>query len=275
MAPGDGQTVDEQFARLPKSVRRALEEKGLGLPKLREIALQDNGERIVQHILSEYSVSSSRWDFAGDRWTDESRTVWPWLRLLLVAVVGVVLCLLSTSVLDASALFVGAACGLAVVWAGFKTRRSTGGIVACGLVAAAYVVLIWMGSYAADEWYLQLRGQEATVTYATAVNHGSHGIRTLYCRVRLADGSVRQVFQNDDRCTDTAMVGTKTRAVIDPAGHYRPVLGSKSDIGGTVDGYVCLGAALVLVVAPLTAAFMSGRNESRGNRTGRVGGAVA
>ncbi|WP_405870253.1 hypothetical protein [Streptomyces sp. NBC_00005] len=275
MAPGDGRTVDEQFARLPKSTRRALEQKGLGLPKLREIALEDNGGRIVQHILSEYSVSSSRWDFDGDRWTEESRTVWPWLRLLLVAVVGVVLCLLSTYVLDSSALFVGAACGLAVAWAGFKTRRSVGGLAVCGVVAAAYVVLIWMGSYAADEWYLHLRGQEATVTYATPVNHGSHGIRTLYCRVKLPDGSVRQVFHNDKRCTDASVVGTKTRAVIDPSDHYRPVLGGRSDIGGTVDGYVCLGAAVLLVLAPLTAAVMSRANEARGRRGGRSDGTAA
>ncbi|MFK0109204.1 hypothetical protein [Streptomyces sp. NPDC091217] len=275
MAPGDGQTVDEQFARLPRSRQRELEEKGLGLLRLRDMALEEGGESAVQHILAEHSRSSSRWDFDGDRRTDAGRTVWPWMRLLVVAVIGVVLCLLSTYVLNSSALFVGAAWGVAVAWAGFRTRRSLGGLVACGLVAVAYVVLIWMGSYAADEWYLHLRGQETTVTYAKPVHEqASHGVRVTYCRVRLPDGALRRVFKNDKSCTDEAMAGAKTRAVIDPSDHYRPVLGDKSAIGGTADAYVCLGAAAVLVLAPLTAAVMSRSNERRSGRSEPGGPAI-
>ncbi|MFE4962004.1 hypothetical protein [Streptomyces sp. NPDC056660] len=267
MALGDGQTVDEQFARLPRSRQRELEEKGLGLPRLRDIALEEGGEQAVQHILAEHSRPSSLWDFDGDRRTDESRGAWPWIRLLLAAVVGVVLCLLSTYVLNSSALFVGVACAVAVAWAGFKTRRSLGGLAACGLVAVAYVALIWMGSYAADEWYLHLRGQETTVTYAKPLHEqASHGVRVTYCRVTLPDGAVRRVFENDKRCTDEAMVGAKTLAVIDPSDHYRPVLGGKSAIGGTAAAYACLGAAVVLVLTPVTAAVLSRSNERRGGR---------
>ncbi|MGW1877220.1 hypothetical protein [Streptomyces sp. NPDC001975] len=267
MALGDGQTVDEQFARLPRSRQRELEEKGLGLPRLREIALEEGGEPAVQHILAEHSRPSSLWDFDGDRRTDESRGAWSWIRLLLAAVIGVVLCLLSTYVLNSSALFVGVACGVVVAWAGFKTRRSLGGLVACGLVAVAYVALIWMGSYAADEWYLHLRGQETTVTYAKPLHEqASHGVRVTYCRVTLPDGTVRRVFKNDKRCTDETMVGARTLAVIDPSDHYRPVLGGKSAIGGTAAAYVCVGAAAVLVLPPVMAAVMSRSNERRSGR---------
>ncbi|MEV7977456.1 hypothetical protein [Streptomyces sp. NPDC086519] len=275
MAPGDGQTVDEQFARLPGSRQRELEAKGLGLPRLREIALEEGGEPAVRHILAEHSRPSSGWDFDGDRRTDESRTVWPWIRLLLAAVIGVFLCLLSTYVLNSSALFVGAAWGVAVAWAGFRTRRSLGGLVACGLVAVAYVALVWMGSYAADEWYLHLRGQETTVTYAKPLHEqASHGVRVTYCRVTLPDGTIRRVFRNDKRCADESSVGTRTLAVIDPSDHYRPVLGGRSAIGGTSAAYGCLGAAAVLVLAPLTAAVMSRSNERRG-RQGETGGLVS
>ncbi|MGW2956975.1 hypothetical protein ACWDGI_00610 [Streptomyces sp. NPDC001220] len=267
MALGDGQTVDEQFARLPRSRQRELEEKGLGLPRLRDIALEEGGELAVQHILAEHSRPSSPWDFDGDRRTDESRGGWPWIRLLLAAVIGVAVCLLSTYVLNSSALFVGASCGVVVAWAGFRTRRSLGGLVACGLVAVAYVTLIWTGSYAADEWYLHLRGQETTVTYAKPLHEqASHGVRVTYCRVTLPDGTVHRVFKNDKRCTDETMVGARTHAVIDPSNHYRPVLGGKSAIGGTAAAYVCLGAAAVLVLTPVTAAVMSRSNERRSGR---------
>ncbi|MEU2778371.1 hypothetical protein ABZ646_37205 [Streptomyces sp. NPDC007162] len=276
MAPGDGQTVDEQFARLPRSRQRELEAKGLGLPRLREIALEQGGEPAVQHILAEHSRPASRWDLDGDRGADEGRAVWPWIRLLLVAFLGVVLCLLSTYVLGSSALFVGAACGVAVAWAGFRTRRSLGGLVTCGLVAVSYVALIWVGSYAADEWYLHLRGQETTVAYAKPLHEqASHGVRVTYCRVTLPDGAVRRVFENDKRCTDETMAGARTRAVIDPSDHYRPVLGGKSAIGGIAAAYGCLGAAAVLVLAPLAAAVMSRSNERRGRQgepDGRAGG---
>ncbi|WP_369224526.1 hypothetical protein AB5J52_27365 [Streptomyces sp. R39] len=275
MAPGDGQTVDEQFARLPRSRQRELETKGLGLSRLREIALEEGGEQAVRHLLAEHSRPSSGWDFDGDRRTDESRAVWPWIRLLLTAVIGVVLCLLSTYVLNSSALFVGAACGVAVAWAGFRTRRSLGGLVACGLAAVAYVALIWIGSYAADEWYLHLRGQETTVTYAKPLHEqASHGVRVTYCRVTLPDGTVRRVFRNDTRCTDESSAGARTLAVIDPSDHYRPVLGGKSAIGGIAAAYGCLGAAVVLVLAPLTAAVMSRSNE-RFDRPGEAGGLVS
>jgi hypothetical protein len=270
---GDGQTVDEQFARLSRSKQRALEENGLGLPELRRIAAEDGGERRVRHILSEYDPSSSWWDFDGDRWSEDSAAVWPWIRLLLVAVAGVIVCLLSTYLINKEALFVGAACGLAVLWALFRTRLSRGGLVARCLTGAAYVVLIWAGSQSADEWYLQVRGQETAVTYAKPKYSESHGVSSPYCRVKLPDGSVREVFQNDKRCVDH--LGSKATAVIDPAGHYRPVLGHKEDIGGGFSDYLCLGAAAVLVLAPLTAVALGRANEARSGRGGRLNGTAA
>ncbi|MGW7541327.1 hypothetical protein ACWGKQ_09430 [Streptomyces sp. NPDC054770] len=273
---GDGDTVDEQFARLPPTAQTALEENGLGLPQLRRLASEEGGEQRVRLILSEFAPSASDpigwWEYGGDIDGRRRGPVWPWLRLLLVAVASVALCLLSTYWINGQALFVGGALVVPVAWAAFRTRWSRGGFVACGLIGAAYLVLIWVGSYTADEWYLHLRGQVATVTYEKPENVGSHGVTTLACRVKLPDGSVRQAFSNDKWCTDEVMVGTKRTAVIDPSGHYRPFLGHKSDIGGTAAGYVCLGAAAVLVLAPLTAAVMSRANEKRGKRGGRATG---
>ncbi|MCG7202928.1 hypothetical protein [Streptomyces arenae] len=272
-----GGSVDEQFARLPRSARDALEESGLGLPQLRRMAAEEGGERRVRHILSEFAPSGSSgtagwWEYGGDLDGRHRAPVWPWLRLLLVAVAAVALCLLSTYWLDRQALFVGGALALAVVWAGYRTRWSRGGFVVCGLVGAAYLALVWLGSYYAGEWYLHLRGQETTVTYAAPVHEqASHGVRVTYCRVRLPDGTVRRVFENDERCTDPDMAGTRLTAVIDPTDHYRPVLGRASDIGGTVQGWVCLGAAAVLVLAPLSAAALSRADERRGGRGGRSG----
>ncbi|MGW1619858.1 hypothetical protein [Streptomyces sp. NPDC002172] len=271
---GDDDSVDEQFARLPPTAQTALEENGLGLPQLRRMAQEEGGERRVRLILSEFSPSPPDpvgwWEYGGDIDGLRREPVWPWLRLLLVAVASVALCLLTTYWINRQALFVGVALAVPVAWAAFRTRWSRGGFVALGLVGAAYVVLVWTGSYAADEWYLQLRGQEVKVTYEKPENVGSHGVATLACRVKLPDGSVRQVFENDKVCTDEVMVGTKWTAVIDPSDHYRPFLGHKSDIGGTVPGYLCLGAAAVLVLAPLTAAVMSRTNEVRSRRGGEA-----
>ncbi|MFF1700330.1 hypothetical protein [Streptomyces sp. NPDC058252] len=275
MASKDEESVDELFAQLPEEGRLALEQVGMGLPELRRIAAGESGTRKVRGILSEFTANSHPRRLGDDEGPTERSAVWPWMRLLLVAVAGAAVCLLSTYFINSAALFVGWACAVPVAWVMFKTRLSRGGLVARCLIGAAYIVLIWMGTYSADEWYLQVRGQETTVTYAKPDFSVSHGVRATYCRVKLPDGSVRQVFRNDKWCTDANMAGSEVDAVIDPAGHYRPVLGHKSDIGGTVDGYVCLGAAAVLVLAPVTAAVM-GRVRAVGrDRRDRVNGTVA
>ncbi|WP_369248399.1 hypothetical protein [Streptomyces sp. R41] len=275
MASKDEGSVDELFAQLPKEGQLALEQVGMGLPELRRIAAGEGGMRQVRGILSEFSANSHPWRLGDDEGPTERSAVWPWMRLLLVAVAGVVICLLSTYPINSTALFVGWACAVPVAWAMFKTRLSRGGLVARCLIGPAYVVLIWMGSYSADEWYLQVRGQETTVTYAKPDYSESHGVRVTYCRVKLPDGSVREVFQNDKWCTDENMAGSEVDAVIDPSGHYRPVLGHKSDIGGTAGGYVCLGAAAVLVLAPVTAAVMGRVRPVGRSRRDRANGTVA
>lgn len=253
MGTEDGRTVDELFARLPAAKQRALEENGLGLPQLRRIAEEDGDLRRVRLILA-FDEPGHPQGTAG---------VWPWIRLPLIAVAGVVVCLASTYLLDRYAVLVGLVWGLLVIWAALRAPLPRGGVVVRCLVGVAYVVLVWLGSQQADSWYLQVRGQETTVTYAAAVDRGSHGVTTLYCRVRLPDGSIHQVVRNDDRCTDPGAVGTRTRAVVDPAGHYRPFLGQPSDIGGGVYDYLCLGAAAVLLLAPAAAVALSRRPRNQ------------
>ncbi|MET9912734.1 hypothetical protein ABZZ74_39135 [Streptomyces sp. NPDC006476] len=262
-------TADELFARLPSSTRRTLEQIGLGLPVLRRIAAEEGGERRVRHIVSEFTPSAD--------WRDLGRDtpVWRWIRLLLVAAAGVAVCLASTYLVGPYALLVGVVCAPAVGWAGSRARASGAELVVCCLVGFSYVVLIWVGSQQADQWYLHLRGRAARVTYARPLRSESHGVSTLYCRVRLPDGSVRQVIRNDKTCTEATMVGLRTRAVVDPAGHYRPFLGGVSDLGFGFWDHLCLGAATVLVLAPLTTALVSGRSALRGRGSGRAGGATA
>ncbi|MDH6217747.1 hypothetical protein [Streptomyces pseudovenezuelae] len=261
MAREDGPTADELFARLEPGKQRAFEEAGLGLPELRRISEQDGDTRRVRLIL----------DHADARPPDDNSRVWPWIRLPLIAVVGVVVCLASTYLIDKYAVFVGVVLGLAVIRGAVRAPSARGGLVVRVLVVAAYVVLIWPGSQQADKWYLQVRGQETAVTYAKPVDRGSHGVTTLYCRVKLPDGSIHQVFENDKWCTDETMVGTRAQAVVDPAGHYRPFLGRKSDLDDGLIDYLCLGAAAVLVLAPLTAAAMSRASGMRGNRGNQDG----
>lgn len=265
----DPHTADELFAALPSSTRRTLEQSGLGLPELRRIAAEPNGMRRVRHIISEFTPSADRREPAGDG------PVWRWTRLLLIAVASVALCLTSTYLIGGFALFVGVACVPAVAWAGRRACSSSAEIVAYVLVGVSYVALIWVGAGQADRWYLHLRGQEARVTYAKPERSESHGESTLYCRVRLPDGSVRQTIENDKSCTQETMVGTTTRAVIDPEGNYRPFLGDRSSLGFGFWDYFCLGAGAVLVLVPVTAAMVGGVNEARSARRGRVIGTAA
>ncbi|MEU3334049.1 hypothetical protein [Streptomyces sp. NPDC006668] len=257
----DEASVDELFAQLPEDGRRALKEVGMELPELRRMAAGAGGMRQVRGILSEFTANSHPRRPGDDESPARRSAVWPWIRLLLVAVAAVAICLVSTYVITTAALFVGAALAVPVLWAMFRTRLSRGGLAVRCLVGAAYVVLVWLGSQSADQWYLQVRGEETTVAYAEPDRSESHGEQVVDCRVTLPDGSVRQVVRNDSRCADKDAVGSKAAAVIDPSGHYRPVLGDKSDIGGTVEGYVCLGAAAVLVLAPVTAAVLVRRHR--------------
>lgn len=262
-------TADELFAHLPAATRRTLEQSGLGLPELRRIAAEDGGERRVRHIISEFSPGADSRGPAGDG------ALRRWMRLLVVAVAGVVVCLSSTYVIGPYSLLVGVAWVPAVAWAGFWARSSWVGTVAYCFVGVSYVVLILVGSGQTDQWYLHLRGQKARVTYVQPERSESHGVSSLYCRVRLPDGSVRQVLGNDKRCTHEAMIGTTTRAVIDPEGHYRPFLGDRSALRFGFWDYLSLGAAAVLVLVSVTAAVLSGVNEARGARRGRVIGTAA
>ncbi|MFK0281747.1 hypothetical protein ACIQVL_14930 [Streptomyces sp. NPDC090499] len=269
MASEDERSVDELFAELPERWQQALEEADMGLPELRRIAVGPNGMRRVRTILSEFSQSTS-----GNR---PARTgygygggisVWPWARLLLVAAASVVVCLLSSLFIGKAAAFVGLLLGLPVFWVAFRTRDSRGAPVARCATAAAYLVLVLVGSYFANAWYLQLRGVEETVTIAAPTHQWTHGTRETYCRVRLRDGSVHEVIDNKEDCADR--VGRTTTAVVDPAGHYKPTLGTKPDIGGVLEGYVCLGAAAVLVLAPVTVVGR-GRRRLYDRAVGAVG----
>jgi len=262
----DDRTVDELFAALPPFRQQVMEQVGLGLAELRRMAAEDGNVRRVRLILAD--LDSDPRPRSGER-----PVVWKWIRLPLIAFVGVVICLASTYLIDRYALFVGALWGMAIIWAAVGAPDLHGGAVVRGLVVAAYVVLCLLGTWQADTWYLRVRGQEAWATYVRPEHSVSHGATTLTCRIRLPDGSIREVFGNDKWCTHEGLIGTRTRAVIDPAGHYRPFLGRKSDLGIGVYDYLCLGAGVILVLT-LPAALIGGVRESRSNRSARLRGAV-
>ncbi|MGW4879900.1 hypothetical protein ACWEPI_25455 [Streptomyces sp. NPDC004262] len=265
MARDDERSVDELFAELPEKWRQSLEEVGLGLTELRRVAAGPDGMRRVRTILAEFSEPapagrSARAGYGG------VAPVWPWARLVLVAAVSAVVCLGASLFIGKAAALVGLLLALPVFWVAFKTRDTRGASVARYVTAAAYLVLVLVGSAFANAWYLHLRGTEQTVTVVAPAHQWTHGTRETYCRVRLRDGSVREVVADKDDCADA--VGRTVTAVVDPAGHYKPALGTRSAIGGVPEGYLCLGAAVVLVLAPATAVVMGRR------RYGQTAGAA-
>ncbi|TLS46275.1 hypothetical protein FE633_10050 [Streptomyces montanus] len=274
MASEDEQSVDDMFAELPEDGRRTLEQIGMGLPELRRMAAGEGGMRQVRGILSEFTAKADPRQPGGDEGPAQRTAVWPWLRLLLAAVAGFVVCELSTLVLGGVlSLLVGVLCGVGVIFAALGTRESRGGLVLRWLMVAAYYVLIFVASYTTQEWYMQLRGVEQTVTITAPSHQWAHGTRQTYCRVRLPDGSVHQVFRNREDCADR--VGAKSTAVVDSSGRFRPFLGSKSDIGDTAETAVSLGAAAVLVLAPAGAVAMGRVPPVRRSRNDRASGTAA
>ncbi|MFJ5289576.1 hypothetical protein [Streptomyces sp. NPDC088348] len=270
MASKDERTVDDLFAELPEDGRRTLEEIGMGLPELRRIADGEGGMRRVRGVLSEFTAGADPRRPGDDEGPARRTAVWPWMRLLLAAVAGCVVCELSTLVLGSGlSLLVGVLCGVGVIFAALGTRVSHGGLVLRWLTVAAYFVLIFVASHTSQEWYLQLRGVEQTATITAPSHQWAHGTRQTHCRVRLRDGSVHQVFHNREDCAQR--VGAKSTAVVDPSGHYLPFLGSKSDIGDTAETAVSLGAAAVLLLAPAGAAVI-GRARPRRNSGDRARG---
>lgn len=261
MASDEERSVDELFAELPEKWQRALEEVGMGLPELRRIAAGPDGMQRVRRILSEFSTSPRT-----ERMEDgRGSAVWPWGRLLLVAVASIVVCLLLSLFLGKLAGLVGLGLGMLVIWLVFKTPDNRGVRIARFLTAAAYFVTVLIGTSFVNAWYLQVWGVEQTVTLVSPTRQWTHGTSETYCRVRLADGSVHEVIDNKDNCADR--VGQTTKAVVDPADHYKPSLGTKSDIGGIAEGCVFLGAAVVLVLTPVTAAVLGRRDRNRTLRT--------
>ncbi|MEV6795038.1 hypothetical protein AB0M87_24300 [Streptomyces sp. NPDC051320] len=270
MASEDERTVDDLFAELPEDGRRTLEEIGMGLPELRRISVGDGGMRRVRGILSEFTAEADPRRPGDDEGPAERTAVWPWLRLLLAGVAGFVLCELSTLVLGTGlSLLVGVLGGVGVIFAALGTRESHGGLVLRWLTVAAYFVLILVASYSAQEWYLQLRGVEQTVTITVPSHQWAHGSRQTHCRVRLPDGTVHQVFRNREDCADR--IGATSTAVVDPSGRFRPFLGPESDLGDTVETVVSLAAGAVLVLAPAGAVI----GRPRRNRDDRPSGMTA
>ncbi|MFI0967416.1 hypothetical protein ACH4S8_39410 [Streptomyces sp. NPDC021080] len=267
------ESVDELFARLPEDGRRTLEQIRMGLPELRRMAAGDGGMRKVRAVLSEFT-SEVRPRRPGDDEGPAQRTaVRPWVLLFVAALAGVVLTEVSTLVLHETALLVGAVCALGVLFAAFRTRESRGGLALRWITVAAYAVLVVAGSFGTQQWYLRLRGVEQPVTIVRPLHQWTHGTRETYCRVRLEDGSVHQVLGNRENCADR--VGLGETAVVDPTGHYRPFLGTTSEIGGTAEAIAALGAAVVLILAPASAVAL-GRAPRTGQPSGeRTGGRTA
>jgi hypothetical protein len=260
MTREDDRSVEELFAELPQKRQQAMAEVGLGLPELLGMAAAPDGLRKVRRILAEVSTSP-RPSRPGE---GERPAIWPWGRLLLATVASALVSLLLSLFIGTASAYVGIGLGLLVIWLAFKTPDTRGASAARLLTAVTYCVLVFVGSHSVNAWYLQLRGEQQTVTLASPTHQWTHGTRQTYCRVRLDDGSVHEVISDKDNCADG--VGQKTTAVVDPSGHYDPSLGTKSDIGGIVEGYVCLGAAVVLLLTPVTAVAVARRDRDRALR---------
>ncbi|MFJ7305715.1 hypothetical protein [Streptomyces sp. NPDC099088] len=275
MTGEDGaESLDALFAGLPEDGRRTLEQIGMGLPELRRMAAQDGGMVRVRGVLSEFTARQEARHPGDDEGPPERAAVQPWALLFAAAVVGVALTALGTLLIHETAVLVGVVCGLGVLFTALRTRASRGGLALRWITVAAYAALVLTVSFNTQQWYLKVRGAEQTVTIAAPLHQWTHGTRETYCRVRLGDGSVHRVLDNREKCADRA--GLDGTAVVDPAGHYRPFLGTRSDIGGRAGVFAALGAAAALILAPVAAVVLGRRRPRTGHpRAGLAGGTNA
>lgn len=251
--------VEELLDRLPARSRAALEASGFDLPRLRTLATTTAGARQVRHIIAEFGgVRGARGARGKAAPAAPAELADPRPRLTthwLILTLSTAAC---TAAIITCDVLIGRPLGMLIAaagWIGLVTLLLTGPLtrrrtLVVALAAAAGATLLGTAVLQAPQWYLAVRGRQATATVQEPYRTWSHGARVAYCRVRLPDGRVRRVDRDAGRCTTE--VGARVRVVYDPADRVAPVLGGRSALGG-VSVPVAGAAALVLLGAAVTA----------------------
>lgn len=252
----DPQPIGEFLDGLPGRTRKALAEAGFGMERLRELAAGPAGERQVRHIVTEFGVlpdRDGRFILPGDR----REVAAGWAVVLLGALTGLT-AVLAAAVLVSSllGLVAGLAAAAGVAALILRTPESRGREAAVLVGLAAVAVLYFTALMNAPQWYLAARGREVAATLAVPAYAWTHGSHVPHCRVRLPDGSVRRVDQDDRTCA--ARTGERIRVVYDPGGRLAPELGGKAALG-RISRPVAGAALAFLVGAGAAAVCTAGR----------------
>jgi hypothetical protein len=261
------QPIGELLDGLGPSARKALAASGFDLPRLRELALTE--PRQVRHIVTEFGgevtarlARSHAWEFAGT----PGRTAAFWGLTLLIAATGTALAVIATVLVDFP---LGAGVGVLVLIGLLLLRSALGPSprvqLLYTLTLVATIVLVFGAVLYAPQWYLAVRGTQATGTLESPVYVWEHGSHNAYCRVRLPDGTVHRM-RGDGRCDHET--GSPTPVVYDPHHRVGPVLGHREGLGATSRA-VAEGAGAVVIATAVTGTALAYRRRGAGRlRTG-------
>jgi hypothetical protein len=199
--------------------------------------------------------------YAGLGW----RLARPWLLVLGVAMAGLLVCAALTPFLGGLVVLVGLALLVfAILPLSGRVWGTPGYGAAIAAMALAWLVLMFTLSFSAGNWYLAVRGRQVRGTVAAPTHVWAHGTRVAYCRVRLPDGTLREIRGRHPSCVDGE--GRATAVVYDPRGWFPPQLGTKAGLGVAVSGGVAAGSAAALLLVPAVAVGLGVRRVSAGVR---------
>ncbi|WP_328915317.1 MULTISPECIES: hypothetical protein [unclassified Streptomyces] len=261
MAERDQEPVGALLDGLSAKARKSLAAAGFDLPRLRGLASTEQGERQVRHIVTEFGVVPAE----GRLTTDSSPSLRKevatgWGLVVLGAVVGLAAVLATTVLVDRPLGLLIAALGAGgMVFLVIRTPQSRGREAAVLLSLSAVAVLYFTSFLSAPQWYLAARGKQVAATLEPpSPAWAARGSRVAYCRVRLPDGSTRQVDQDDRTCAGDT--GATVQVVYDPGGRLAPVLGAKRTLG-RISRLVAAGAGIALLATAAGAVAAAGRRK--------------
>lgn len=260
MAERDQEPVGALLDGLSAKARKSLAAAGFDLPRLRGLAATEQGERQVRHIVTEFGVVPAEGRLATDSSPSLRKEVATgWGLVVLGAVVGLAAVLATTVLVDRPlGLLIAALAAGGMVVLVIRTPHSRGREAAVLLGLSAVAVLYFTSFLSAPQWYLAVRGKQVAATLEPPSQAWARGSRVAYCRVRLPDGSTRQVDQDDRTCAGDT--GATVQVVYDPGGRLAPVLGAKRTLG-RISRLVAAGAGIALLATAAGAVAVAGRRK--------------
>jgi hypothetical protein len=248
MAERDGQTVSELLDGLSAKTRKTLAHSGFDMPRLRELAATAPGEKQVRHIVTEFGLRPAL-PFTPEAGAITRREVAiAWTRTLVGVLLGLAAIMTASILVDRLlGLFVGVLAGMGVMALLLTGPQSRGRELAALVGLTAVAVLYFTAFMNAPQWYLAVRGKQVSAVLQPPLRTWSHGSRVAHCRVRLPDGTVHRVDQDNGTCASS--VGATVPVVYDPHHRLAPALGRKATLGRLSRPVAGTSAALLLAAA--------------------------